>query len=347
MGLRLVNGLVAAAVAANTSTYDNPSYNDSSSSNATINNNHRSHNSQPNNSTHIQHTSLLSTTPSNSNPGSFPATPATAATAATTATSDHTTVNLSIEPALCDAEQVHELFRRALNRNYRHIVAELLHQLESAHVNGYLLASWAGLNFAEIESNWCPPSFVHVAVLDLSRNRLTALPTTFLRALPQLRNLDISHNALIRLPSDRIWRADDWPFLTVLRVGHNQLTMIPQFVTQLSALKVLDLRSNQLNILPSIWHTPALTEIDVTDNNLDALPIALLQSPKLVVLAASQNRITTMPVANKWQCRRLRTLDLRGNTIDIPGLLSELSVCCPDLEILRLANTFVSSLPSA
>ena len=75
--------------------------------------------------------------------------------------------------------------------------------------------------------------------LNLARNQLVMLPEG-LRDLPSLTTLDCSQNKLGNLPS---LRPNAWPELRLLDLSHNALCEIPKAFTTLAKVDVLDLRT--------------------------------------------------------------------------------------------------------
>ncbi|MFM8003489.1 MAG: leucine-rich repeat domain-containing protein, partial [Dolichospermum sp.] len=79
--------------------------------------------------------------------------------------------------------------------------------------------------------------------------------------------------------------------LTVLFLGNNQLTALPDSITQLSNLRNLCLSNNQLTLPESIAQLSNLTVLDLSDNKLTTLPEAIKQLSQLEKLDLRENRL--------------------------------------------------------
>ncbi|MFM6203444.1 MAG: leucine-rich repeat domain-containing protein, partial [Dolichospermum sp.] len=78
----------------------------------------------------------------------------------------------------------------------------------------------------------------------------------------------------------------------VLFLGNNQLTTLPESITQLSNLRNLYLSKNRMTPLPeSIAQLSNLTVLDLSDNKLTTLPEAIKQLSQLEKLDLRENRL--------------------------------------------------------
>ncbi|NWW71684.1 GP1BA protein, partial [Climacteris rufus] len=129
--------------------------------------------------------------------------------------------------------------------------------------------------------------------IDLANNRMMYLYTDG-ALLPSLKELTLSYNALVALPT-----LQGLPGLTRLAVAHNSLvTLAPGAFRSVPQLQDLDLRGNQMQKLPqeAFAGLRALKELDLSDNLLEELPRELLQDlQKLETLWLSGNRLRTLP----------------------------------------------------
>lgn len=86
--------------------------------------------------------------------------------------------------------------------------------------------------------------------------------------------------------------------LRCLVLAENQLTELPASIAQLSSLKQLDLRKNQLRLLDKspLWALSRLTHLNLADNQLRKLPSGLAKLQHLVELDVSGNFLSvSMP----------------------------------------------------
>ncbi|MGV8916579.1 MAG: leucine-rich repeat-containing protein kinase family protein [Pseudomonas sp.] len=143
---------------------------------------------------------------------------------------------------------------------------------------------------------------------------LSEFPEAIFDLADSLQVLNLSNNALCRLP-------DDLHRLTQLRVlfcSENQFTELPACIGQCSQLQVVGFKANQIK------HVPA-----------EALP------PNLRWLILTDNRIETLP-DNLGDCSALQKLMLAGNCLQqLPTSVAQ----CTQLELIRIAANQLRELP--
>lgn len=222
--------------------------------------------------------------------------------------------------------------------------------------------------------------------LDLSYNKLTSLPSNVLRHCARLKYVNVSHNrlttlcalpssvvvldvgfnALETLPSDLMLPS---PMLVEFRAGENKLHKLPASFAQMRLLNLLDVRGNKLDAAAMETITracPELRDVDVSQNEIHALPHDLGLLRKLRRLDAHENWITALPASitaltelaelhlrmnrikdlssvRNWQClRSLRVVDLSENKLaELPSGIASL----PSLTVLDVSNNDVRGLP--
>ncbi|XP_061669400.1 leucine-rich repeat serine/threonine-protein kinase 1 isoform X2 [Syngnathoides biaculeatus] len=125
--------------------------------------------------------------------------------------------------------------------------------------------------------------------LDLSDNRLCALPADVTRVLKSLRRLDVSRNRLGSFP-------DSWACpLNQCRASFNKMSNLPDNIS-------------------AFWKNH-LHDVDFSDNLLEHLPSSLFRLEALLSLRLCGNAIRTLPPPSEWTCAQLRTLDLSRNLL--------------------------------
>jgi Leucine-rich repeat (LRR) protein len=112
--------------------------------------------------------------------------------------------------------------------------------------------------------------------------------------------------------------------LRMLDLGHNELTLIPEALGDLSGLTdFLYLQDNRLTSLPSsLARLTRLRYLNISAHRFEARPECICSMASLIELRASDNQLT-----------ELRQIDLRGNPLmHVPAALATL----PRLEKLDL-----------
>ncbi|MGY2048641.1 leucine-rich repeat-containing protein kinase family protein [Methylobacterium sp. JK268] len=139
-----------------------------------------------------------------------------------------------------------------------------------------------------------PPEILGLAdtleILDLSDNRLSALPAEFGR-LRRLRVLFCSGNRFARLPPC----LGDCPALSQVGFRAAGLSEVPAESLP-PRLRWLTLTDNRLAALPrALGARPQLTKLMLSGNALEALPDTLADATGLELLRLSSNRLTALP----------------------------------------------------
>jgi Leucine-rich repeat (LRR) protein len=154
----------------------------------------------------------------------------------------------------------------------------------------------------------------------------------FYGALPNLRTLDLGHNALRSVPDlSALTR------LEILYLHENALTALPALPLSLTYLNISE------NPLDSVvlGDLPELIELRMLDLGLSAFPDVRL--PKLRELHLRRNRLTAIPEVVRG-FTELRLIDLRANALTgVPDWIAEL----PRLEKLDLRWNEVYEPPAA
>jgi internalin A len=126
-----------------------------------------------------------------------------------------------------------------------------------------------------------------------------------------------------------------------LFLGHLGLTHLPDSVADLTNLSYLDIRGNQISVVPEfIRMLSHLKELNVGNNWLTTIPEWILCLEGLEALWAWGNQITTIPDSIA-QLSRLGTLSLHHNRIyDFSPVVRLL-----ELESLYLGNNLITTIP--
>ena len=154
----------------------------------------------------------------------------------------------------------------------------------------------------------------------------------FYGALPNLRTLDLGHNALRSVPD-----LSGLTRLEILYLHENALTELPGLPPSLTYLNISE---NPLDTvaLPDLGE---LIELRMLDLGLSTFPDVAL--PKLRELHLRRNRFTAIPEVVRG-FKELRLIDLRANALtSVPDWIAEL----PRLEKLDLRWNEVYEPPAA
>ena len=124
-----------------------------------------------------------------------------------------------------------------------------------------------------------------------------------------------------RQKSARSARGDkSWGGLEKLYFAQAGLTKVPENISDLTRLQVLDIHANNLTELPdSLVQLHHLRLLDVSANRLQKLPACFGELRKLEMLNAMQNRIAYLP-DGIHKCKRLKTLLFKSNTVMVMGV---------------------------
>ncbi len=181
------------------------------------------------------------------------------------------------------------------------------------------------------------PAFSHLKRLDLSKNKLIALPAEICR-LTNLRQLNLYLNELSTLP-DQICNLT---MLSKLNLTDNKLTTLPAEICRLTNLRELSLSHNSLTILPDqIGNLTMLNKLDLYENHLTTLPAKIGDLANLQELNVSSNELTTLP-AEVGDLTNLQQLNLGVNRLTtLPAEIGKLT----NLQKLSLGLNRLTTLP--
>uniref|UniRef100_A0A1I8HHZ1 Leucine-rich repeat protein soc-2 homolog n=1 Tax=Macrostomum lignano TaxID=282301 RepID=A0A1I8HHZ1_9PLAT len=178
-------------------------------------------------------------------------------------------------------------------------------------------------------------------ILDLSGNRLTALPPA-VRDLNCVTEMYLYDNKLTQLPDE----IGAMVSLEKLMLQQNCLTSLPLTMQYLTKLRVLDLRHNRLeNRIPAvIYKLYGLTQLLLTYNKIAEIDPDIGSLISLTVLVVNRNTIR-MPIPSSiGTLRQLKKLDLSHNKIsEIPDEIGK----CILLSDVNLQHNSLTALPES
>jgi len=239
--------------------------------------------------------------------------------------------------------------------------------LDPQHLEHYLQTLEPILDFQTMSVLQSP--LLHLTEMDLSRNKLEALPANITSLVPYLVYLNLSHNQFTEIPM-QLCRLSQLqvlimsqnriegpvPFqicssltqLKTLRLCANQITSLPHTMARLEKLESLSMGSvyggNLLTSFPKdcIQYMGALRELDLSHNKLCFLPSDTGHpGSHLRQLVASDNKLEAIP-KSIGMCKELRSLNLGRNQLtSLPTEIADLK----QLDTLDLSENLLCVIP--
>lgn len=189
------------------------------------------------------------------------------------------------------------------------------------------------LGLAELPWSFLVDYSTRLTRLELRTNLLIMLPDNIFQ-MPNLKNLDVSHNRLPEICQEDVkW---DCPNLTDFDASHNRITYVPSSLFKCAELTNLQLSYNILSHLPGDpedasaqstsgltndirWECEKLKKLDFSHNHLRALPDTFTDLRRLSVMNVSHNSLRELPQSCSWGCINLVQLDASNNHLsDLP-----------------------------
>jgi len=182
-------------------------------------------------------------------------------------------------------------------------------------------------------------------LLDVSRNRLQALPSSF-QQLVALEHCNLEYNDILCMNANKIGNVaaaellDGMTALKLLNVRGNRLQILPlgAMAGRLSGKDDVGSKNSISMLSSSVF---SLTALDLSANSLASLPQELGLLDQLLQLSLQRNRLTVLP-AELGSLSVLQRLDVSHNLLlELPGCLGQLQAlrsldisCNPNLSQL-------------
>jgi len=150
--------------------------------------------------------------------------------------------------------------------------------------------------------------------------------------------LKVNHKGLKCFPTF----VEEYDLVDVLTVdiSRNRFVELPQEVISFVMMEKLTCTNNYLKTLPDLSNLNALTYLDVSQNQMQSIPIHLCSLP-LKILKASHNRITTIP-CEIGLLSKLQSLDISCNELtNLPSTMGDLT----SLRLLNIRRNHIVALP--
>ncbi|XP_071489110.1 leucine-rich repeat serine/threonine-protein kinase 1-like [Diadema antillarum] len=220
-----------------------------------------------------------------------------------------------------------------------------------------LVANWHHKQLNTFDPAWLrdfqDSSHQVLSTINLSQNSLFSVPEGLLWGMPNLRRLNLSQNALCRLPAPKSHRNLQEYRLASLSLYQNQLDSVPVEVFMLPALEFLSLARNCITDLiqhtkgtggddnTRIWRCISLGNLDLSQNSLSSLPTEIDACTALLTLNLSDNKFEEVP--HPWACP-LEVLNISKNKVqsappDLPKFWRR------SLRFLNLSNNRLTEIP--
>ncbi|CAK9293943.1 unnamed protein product [Gordionus sp. m RMFG-2023] len=166
--------------------------------------------------------------------------------------------------------------------------------------------------------------------LNLSDSNMKELPPQLIRMADCLRNLDISHNKLNKLPSNM----ETFVTLKILNISFCNLKELPNSINTLVKLENLIANNNDIAQLPDTFVAlKNLKNLSLNLNKFKMFPQQILSLGSLTTLDLSNNLIVKLP--NEIELIQCIEINLNYNQLtQLPEGLSK----CPRLKVIRLEH---------
>ena len=207
---------------------------------------------------------------------------------------------------------------------------------------GLLVLNLAHNQIGEIE----PTTFVNLCDLihlDLSNNQLETLPAQ-MRRLANLRVMNLSNNPLgfaqlRQLPS--LSALKELYLSNTQRTGAN----LPQSLELLAnTIEVIDLSKNELTAIPEfLYECTALKRLNLSENQISEVHLQIDKWQQIEVIKLSSNKLTSLP-ASLSKLSNVRALYLNSNELDFEGIPKSIGKLA-NLEIFSAGFNQLETVP--
>jgi Leucine-rich repeat (LRR) protein len=120
--------------------------------------------------------------------------------------------------------------------------------------------------------------FSKLIKLNLNSNELSKIDVEFLRALPNLREIDLSRNGIKEIPED----ISELKYLEVLNLSTNPISELPKSLYSMKLLKDLDLGATHIVVLSKeVRNLKNLTSLHIGYTDIRNIPLDLFALSKL------------------------------------------------------------------
>jgi hypothetical protein len=172
-----------------------------------------------------------------------------------------------------------------------------------------LFHSYSGFSILHTLSQLQSGQLKGITRLALSEN-LREFPAEILQLADSLEILDLSNNQLSSLP-DEITQLSK---LRIIFASNNQFETLPEILGQCKNLQMVGFKANKISQVPANALPMKLRWLILTDNRIKTLPDTLGERPLLQKLALAGNRLTHLP-QNMDQLHNLELVRISANNL--------------------------------
>ncbi|MDT3319785.1 leucine-rich repeat-containing protein kinase family protein [Shewanella sp. SP1S2-4] len=139
---------------------------------------------------------------------------------------------------------------------------------------------------------------------------LTEFPREIFDLADTLEILDLSNNQLNTLPED-LYRLSR---LKIIFASNNRFEHLPEALGRCESLEMIGFKANQIRTVTAAALPLQTRWLILTDNQIETLPAAMGDLPRLQKLALAGNRLTALP-ESMANCRNLELVRLSANQL--------------------------------
>ncbi|BEU01257.1 serine/threonine protein kinase [Agarivorans sp. OAG1] len=152
------------------------------------------------------------------------------------------------------------------------------------------------------------------------KDNLEQLPEEFAEYCPQVEVLDLSDNQLSALPES----LSQLQNLRIVFASNNQFEVLPEVLGRCAKLDMIGFKSNSIRHVSAAALPAKLRWLILTDNQIESLPEQLGECSELQKCALAGNRLTALPQSMQ-HCHKLELLRVSANQLaSFPTQLLEL-----------------------